>query len=119
MKHEQWRGVSFFARDEFDSPEEMSLELVTLLDAIRRDVDAPMIVTSSYRPGDARAHGKGLAVDVSDNAQGDDVSAHWRYRVLKAALEHGIRRCGVYDRHVHLDVWADGPQDVIWWAKSR
>lgn len=119
MRHEEWRGIANFARDEFDEPEKMSLELVTVLDKIREAVGSPMIVTSSYRHGDPRAHGQGMAVDVSDNANGEDVSSSWRFAVLSAALEQGIRRIGVYDRHVHLDVWPDGPQDVIWWAKSR
>ena len=115
----EWSHLEFFDKSEFGPhADKMSEDLLTRLDMIRRDAGVPMYITSSYREGDDKAHGKGYAVDVSDNVHGDEVSSRWRMLVVSAALEAGIRRCGVYDRHIHLDVWPEGPQDVMWWSKS-
>ena|SRR5688572_1779544 len=59
------------------------------------------------------AHFKGLAVDLR-------VGNGWeRYSIIKAALEAGIKRIGVYDRHVHLDADPALPQPVIWAGTSK
>lgn len=59
------------------------------------------------------AHFRGLAVDLR-------VGNGWeRYQLTKAALEAGIRRIGVYTKHIHLDVDPKLPSPVIWAGTSK
>lgn len=113
-----WREIDHFRPSEFNEPDEMDPEFVAVLDQIRAFAGVTIYVTSSFRRGDPRSHGRGLAVDISDNRRGVPVSSRWRYQVLAAALRAGVRRVGVYDRHLHLDVDTSLPQDVAWWDKS-
>lgn len=101
-------------------------DLVDLLGQLEKAVEMPVYITSGYREGDTKSHGHGLAVDISDNLQGKPIWSGWRHRVLKAAYALGFRRIGVYDRHIHLDLWegqtVDGrpvPQDVTWFGMSE
>lgn len=114
-----WSEIKHFKPSEFAHADKMKWEIVVKLDLIRDLAGVPMVVTSSYRPGDDKSHGRGWAVDVSDNAEGKDVSSSWRYKVLKAAYQAGVRRLGVYDRHVHIDSDPTLPQGVCWWSTSK
>lgn len=90
------------------------------LQALRYIVDVPIHVTSAVRSSDTdSAHSLGLALDISDNKQGSPISSSWRHKILPALYALGIRRVGVYDRHIHFDL-ADTPfpQDVSWWGES-
>ena len=118
MTELEWDAFRFFRPEEFDHPEEMSPVLLRRLDMIRGMAGEAIHITSDFRPGDLRAHGKGVAVDISDNLEGKPVNSGWRYRVLNAAFATGVKRIGVYDRHIHLDVSRDLPDRVCWWGKS-
>lgn len=93
-------------------------ELVVKLQTIRYMAGVPIYVTSGFRPGDDKAHGRGLAVDISDNMAGQPLASGWRHAILAAIYALGLRRIGVYDRHIHFDVDPNLPQDVTWWATS-
>lgn len=58
-------------------------------------------------------HFKGFAVDVrADNG-------YMRYLIVTKALECGIKRIGVYDKHVHLGASPIHPSPVIWSGVSH
>ncbi len=88
-------------------------ELVDRLDWAREKAGVPFVITSGFRPGDPRAHGRGWAVDLRC----------WysrpRFKILGALLEAGFRRVGVYDKHIHADLDPDLPQEVIWMGVSE
>ncbi len=100
-----------FTVSEADS---LSDELLVRLQAIRYIVGEPIYITSGLRVGDPNAHGRALAVDISDNPNGADISSQWRFKVLAAAFAVGIKRIGDYDRHIHIDVDLSLPQNVLW-----
>ncbi len=70
-------------------------------------------ISSSYREADKRCHGRGKAVDIAcqDSAQ--------RMSIVRGLLYLGVRRIGIYNRHVHADTCTDSaPRDVMWWGES-
>ena len=121
MTDAEWAAIRHFKPSEFTRPGDMAFTLIQELDALREEIGVPVYVTSSYRTGDAKAHGRGLAVDIADNDRGSACTSAWRFAVLRAAFYLGFGRIGIYDRHIHLDVAgaADGfPQQVAWWGES-
>lgn len=114
-----WSEIQHFGPAEFVQPDRMQPSLVSKLDLARDDAGVPIQITSSYRHGDDKAHGRGWAVDLSDNLVGDACASHWRFRVVRALLRQGFARIGVYDRHIHVDLDPDLPQQVLWWGTSK
>jgi hypothetical protein len=58
-------------------------------------------------------HFEGLGVDVR-------AASGWeRYMIVKTALELGIKRIGVYNKHVHLGASEKLPKPVIWAGTSK
>lgn len=113
-------GFRHFKESEFDRPEKMDHELLARLDYAREQAGIPFVITSDYRePGPDEpdsAHHLGKAVDIRV------CSGMERFRIVRAALNSGFKRIGVYDKHIHLDVATaeDGfPMNVIWEGKSR
>jgi hypothetical protein len=98
---------------------ELEDRLLVRLQAIRYIVNEPIFVTSGHRPGDVGAHGRGLAVDISDNRRGAKISSTWRFKVITSAYSVGITRIGDYDRHIHIDVDPSLPQNVLWYGISN
>ena len=91
--------------------------LVVKLDLMRGECGFKFKITSGLRPGDKGAHGDGDAADLrlwKNRSLGNQ-----RWKLMQAALEHGITRIGIYDHHTHLDVSTRLPQNVIWWGKSK
>jgi len=91
--------------------------LVDLLNDLRHLCDFPLIISKNggLRPEDKdSAHSRGLAVDVK-------ISASWqRYRVAMAAMLLGVKRLGLYDQHVHIDLAGEPfPQYVLWTGESK
>lgn len=111
--------LDHFSSSEFNEPDKMQSQLLLALDETRRKAARPIYVTSSFREGDPKSHGRGWAVDIADNRQGKNCSSGWRYAVVKAALGSGFRRIGVYDRHIHIDMDPDLPAPVMWWGESK
>lgn len=108
-----FQNVDYFAPREFSDPDAMSQELIEKLDTARAFAEVPFKINSSYREGDPLAHGRGTAVDISCTKSVD------RHDMLKALYLVGFNRIGVYDRHIHVDVDKELPQDVTWWGKSK
>ena len=114
-----WDELDHFSPEEFDYPEEMDEDFLRALDRVRDRAAVSIYVTSDYRPGDGKAHGQGVAVDITDDLESDGVLSRWRYKVLLAAFQMGFTRIGIYDKHVHLDTWDDAPQEVAWQGSSQ
>lgn len=122
MRSSDWYALDHFEAEEFDFPEKMDRELLRMLDQARRYTTSRFIITSDYRVdespenGPESTHELGKAVDLRAH------DGRSRLEIVRALLQAGFRRVGVYDRHVHADVAteADGfPQDVLWVGRSR
>jgi Peptidase M15 len=94
----------------------MGYEFMVWLDKVRDDADVPMVISSSKRSkaynakiGGATnsAHTDELceAVDIREAPRDDDPSWNYsRFRIVKAALDNGCTRIGLYaDGSIHLD----------------
>lgn len=110
--------LDHFDASEFTEPDRMQTQLLLALDETRRKAAFPIRITSSYRGGDPKSHGRGWAVDISDNLRGDPVTSAWRFAVVRAAVGSGFRRIGIYNKHLHLDMDPELPQPVMWWGVS-
>ncbi len=72
----------------------------------------PIEITSGYRDDDS-SHNTRDAADIR-------VYNGWqRYTLVRLALQHGFKRIGVYDKHIHLDIRTDRPRPVIWQGTSK
>lgn len=107
-----WSKLRWFVPQEFRHPGEMNWSLLTMLDALRERLGIPLVPTSDFRPGNAGAHGRGLAVDLRAH------SNYVRLRIVKEALNMGFPRIGVYNRHIHLDI-DDSLPPGMWGGVSR
>ena len=95
-------------------------KLVIMLQMIRWQVGAPVYITSGIRPTDTDSeHSVGLGVDISDNDDGEDLSSRWRFLALRAIFAMGIRRVGIYNKHIHIGISESKDQDVAWWGESK
>ena len=121
-------GREFFAESEFNFPEKMENELVSMLELARATAGVPFHITSDWRPeGDGKSHHLGKAVDIRVK---DSRSLNM---IMYGAIMAGFTRWGVYYKgvdekgnhvpgHIHLDcnTEEDGfPQNVSWIGKSR
>lgn len=105
-------------RAECDAPAEPEQALVALLDLLRDDVKAPLVITSGLRcrwwneheggePNSGHLHG--TEADVSCP------SSWFRYKLLFAALTRGVRRIGIGKDFLHLGLSTSGlPSPVVW-----
>lgn len=127
MKVTDWSKYPNFSKSEFDCRHtglnEMQVEFMDVLQAIRTEYGKPMRITSGYRhpthPVEARKghtageHTMGLCCDVG-------VSGKDAVKLLEIALRHGITRIGVQQkgsvRFLHLGIAKDGvlPSPMIW-----
>jgi len=92
--------------------------LAARLDAARELAGVAFIITAGLaEPGGPHvpgsAHLAGWAVDLRVS------SSHQRFAILKALLDVGFTRVGVYDHHLHVDADPTKPQDVCWTGKSK
>ena len=113
-----WDEVEFFDKREFTNPSALDEGLLRDLVYIRRSAGTAIYITSSFRAGDLGEHGEGLALDISDNLEGNEIGSRWRFEVLRAIFKHNINRIGVYDRHIHIGVSETRDMDVCWWGVS-
>lgn len=97
--------------------EQMDPAFLALLDRVREAAGIPLVLNSAYRSPayekkkgrtGTSSHCEGKAVDIRCNASTN------RYKIIKAALECGIRRIGVGKNYIHLDNSETHAQDVIW-----
>ena len=99
------------------SMQDMQQSTMRQLDLARDIAGIPFVLNSAYRskawevkkgrPGTS-SHTKGLAVDIRCNTDAN------RYKIVKAALECGVRRIGIAQTYIHIDCADDHAQDVIW-----
>lgn len=110
----------YFHEIEFEqlgcSLQDMSQELMDMLDKCRALAGIPFVLTSAYRNPDKNrkvggvansAHTKGLAVDISC------ANGSIRWLIVINALNVGFRRIGIGKTFVHLDIDKSLPQNVI------
>ena len=99
------------------SIDQMDGVFLLLLDQVREYAGIPLVLNSAYRsPAWEKAHGRtgtsahcqGRAVDIRCRTSSN------RYKIVKAAMECGIRRLGIAPTYIHLDMADDHAQDVIW-----
>ncbi len=105
-----WDALRFFSRHEFSAPDLMSFDFLILLDLARSRAGVPFRIASSFRNGDPGSHGDGLAVDIACSTSTE------RLRIVRALLEVGFQRVGIYRRHVHVDVDESRDQLVLWYG---
>ena len=116
----------YFTREEFhcrcDRPECDALTdpdpaLMALLDNIREELAAPLVITSGLRCvwWNEHEHGEphsghlmGTEVDLSCP------SALFRFRLLHAVFSRNIRRIGIGKHFVHVGIATNLPRDVVW-----
>ena len=115
MTKADWQHVKHFKPYEFKYPDKLDRDAVMELDRVRTLAEVPMIPTSDYRPKDKKCHGTGKAFDIATH------SSFARYKILDAAFARGVKRIGIYDKHIHLDFCEEPafPEEVVWWGKSK
>lgn len=96
---------------------QMDADFLALLDRVREKAGIPLVLTCAYRSKEYdlskgrsgnSAHTRGLAVDIRC------FSSATRFKIVKAAIECGIRRIGIGKTFIHLDNDFSLPQGVIW-----
>lgn len=123
MSKAQWGSYQYFKKAEFDckstGENDMQHEFMLILEAIRKEYNKAMRVTSGFRsrkhPIEAKKlhsdgeHTTGNCADIyCDN--GSD-----RFRLITIALKHGITRIGIASNFLHLGIGGNGlPNYVIW-----
>ena len=115
-------GLTYFKPSEFNHYELMNPVLLRLLDLARATLGKPIYITSSFRTaadniacGGSKfsTHLTGDAVDIRCN------DAEYRFELLKALIDVGFRRIGIYPNHIHVDVGyfhQDVSSPVIWYG---
>jgi len=92
-------------------------ELVEMLDKARGLAGIPFIINSGYRSKthnkevggvENSSHTTGLAVDLSAPTDSK------KFAILKALLDVGFNRIGVYATHIHADMDSTKSQNVLW-----
>jgi zinc D-Ala-D-Ala carboxypeptidase len=113
--------MKHFTIDEFKCPccGEVHMQEVFLktLDYARDLAEIPFVITSGYRcpKHNAKiggqpnsAHTKGFAADIKCTNSKD------RFTIVEAARQAGIKRIGIGENFIHLDIDPDKPQRVMW-----
>ena len=117
--------LRYFDTSEFDCPiagqgDKMNKNFLELLDDARHIASTPFRITSGYRcpehnkavggvPGSS--HTKFVACDIHC-----DNSAR-RYLIVSSLMKVGLRRIGISDNFIHVDMDYDKPQKLIWTYK--
>lgn len=121
MTDAKYEGLEHFRAWEFGPhAERMQSAFLLKLDRARALAGIPFYVSSAWRDDPDGPHGEGYGVDIRIEPFATGVSkSRARYLIVKAALEVGISRIGVYDQHVHLDIDPDEDPDVLWVGVSQ
>ena len=118
--------TSNFYREEFEE-EGYDVRIDNIIphicQAIRNKIDAPLYITSGVRSPETNArvggspnssHLKGLAVDISTNNVGAEISNRNRFIIIKTLIDLGVDRIGIAKTFIHFDVDEEKTQNVIW-----
>lgn len=120
--------AKYFKQSEFDDPTQpgsgaaMDPELIRMLDELRERCGFPFTVASGVRTKEHNekiggAPNSDHVIQADGLSHGVDIyieSVFRRFKLVKLAMEIGIRRIGVKKNGVHLGNWKDNPQDVLW-----
>lgn len=100
--------------------EGLNEEFVAMLDRARGLSGTKFTITSGLRtllqnestPNAVHdsAHLVGLAVDLECHESVE------RYKIIKALMQVGFTRLGIYSGHIHVDCDKTKPQEVIWYV---
>ncbi len=122
MGNEHWNEEGFIGKYQFflDSEVEgLDDGLCQMLSIARGKANVPFIITSGLRTPEQNA---ALAESVSDSAHltghGVDLQCFdspTRFAILKALLDAGFTRIGVYSAHLHADNDTTKPPNVCWY----
>jgi len=93
------------------------IRLVDRLNTSRDLAGIPFVINSGYRceahnaavgGSKTSSHVKGLAADIAVK------NSHSRYVMLRALMDTGFNRIGVYKTFIHADIDESKTQQVIW-----
>ncbi len=115
--------MTYIKRDEFSCPccgdNKIDEGFVELIAAARESAGVPFIINSGYRcekhnaevgGSPTSSHMKGIACDIrADNSRN-------RHDILRALMQAGFNRMGVYGGFIHVDCDNEKTQDVIWYG---
>ena len=96
---------------------QMDDNFLRTLDKVREYAGIPLVLTCAYRSKEwdlakgrngNSAHTRGKAVDIRCN------TSVTRWKIVRAAIDAGIRRIGIGSNFVHLDNDDTLPQCVMW-----
>jgi zinc D-Ala-D-Ala carboxypeptidase len=99
--------------------DDLNHQLLKMLDEAREKAFVPFIINSAYRTKEYEikkgrtgfsSHCKGLAVDIKCNDSID------RFLIIKALIDTGFRRIGIYENFLHVDIDESKP-NCIWYGK--
>ena len=105
----EWALIKHFRPEEFRHPEKVGFEFVRWLDMVRDRAGVPMRITSSYRSPEYNKEVGGAKDSAHTDVPCDAVDIgkptnEARFRIIKAALEMGCVRIGLYSNgSLHLD----------------
>ena len=100
----------------------MDDEFLKKLQCARTVAAIPFRISSGYRCPSYNqeiggvqdsSHTKGMGCDIKAASGKDKVT------MLRSFLAVGFTRVGMYDSHVHVDLDANKPQDVLWIGESK
>ncbi len=95
----------------------MNQEFLLRLDNARKRAGVPFVINSAYR---CEAHNKAV-VGVKDSAHTKGLAVdilaptpRIRFRILKALLNEGFERVGIYPTFIHVDADWQKDAEVTW-----
>lgn len=99
--------------------ENMSHDLMLMLDDLRDKVGFPLIKTSGYRTPEYNKQigGASNSEHIKMPAEAMDIActeSSKRFAIIKTALEIGFNRIGIGQTFIHLGISKTHPQNVIW-----
>ena len=116
-------SAKYFKESEFRncvpscSLQDMSQELMYMLDEAREIAGIPFVLNSAYRSKEWEkskkrtgnyANTRGMAVDIRCNADNN------RYIIIQALLQVGFNRIGIGKTYIHADIDRTLTQRVVW-----
>lgn len=116
----------YFNSSEFDSPDvrfsgnNMKSQVITLLYRLRVLMNESVIISSGVRSiphntdiggSPDSSHITFLAVDIKIK------NIAYRYKLIKYLLMLGVKRIGVYENHIHIDLDLSKTQNIMWYVK--
>lgn len=124
--HEVWKEIApELTPADFNYPFVMEVAFLRLLSKMRRRAGVPFRVVSDHRPAlrNAAAGGAKGSAHMQTPCRAVDLKVKnnlERFKVVEAAITHGIQRIGIYPAHednsgsVHIDASPTHPAPRIW-----